>query len=78
MDKVADVEINPSSNHVDHENTVGKSDITANVSGHDLGSVASEVEDGVAAITFPQEYNLEVSASTPNDKPRPPGSCGWP
>jgi Cu/Ag efflux pump CusA len=60
LDQVAKLEIKPTPNHVDHENTYRKIDVTANVSGRDLGSVAGDVEHGVAAISFAQEYHPEV------------------
>ncbi len=60
LDQVAKLEIKPTPNHVDHENTYRKIDVTANVSGRDLGSVAGDVENGVAAISFAQEYHPEV------------------
>ena len=60
LDQVAELTISPTPNHVDHENTHRKIDITANVQGRDLGSVAREIEDGVNSISFAQEYHPEI------------------
>ncbi|MFC5994850.1 efflux RND transporter permease subunit [Pseudonocardia hispaniensis] len=60
LDQVAALEIVPTPNHVDHYNTYRKIDVTANVKGRDLGSVAREVADRVSTIQFAQEYHPEV------------------
>jgi CzcA family heavy metal efflux pump len=60
LDQVAAVEIKPTPNAVNHEDSYRKIDITANVSGRDLGSVARDVEAAVGAIPFAQEYRAEV------------------
>ena len=54
------LEIRPTPNACEHENTSRRIDVTANVKGRDLGSVAGDVEDGVAAIAFPQEYHPKI------------------
>jgi CzcA family heavy metal efflux pump len=60
LDQVAQLEIRPTPNAVRHENTFRRIDVTANVKGRDLGSVAGDVEDRVAAIAFPQEYHPKI------------------
>jgi CzcA family heavy metal efflux pump len=60
LDQVATVQVNPTPNHIDHENTARKIDVTANVKGRDLGSVAQDVEAALAGIPFNQEYHFEI------------------
>ena len=60
LDQVAQLAIVATPNHVDHENTYRRIDVTANVKGRDLGSVARDVEAAVAQIPFAQEYHPEV------------------
>jgi CzcA family heavy metal efflux pump len=60
LDQVATLEVKPTPNHVDHENTYRRIDVTANVKGRDLGSVARDVEAAVAGVQFPQEFRAEV------------------
>ena len=43
-----------------HESVDSYVDVTANVSGRDVGDVASEVDDAVAQIEFPLEHHAEV------------------
>lgn len=56
---VADVILVPMPNSIKRENASRRIDITANASGRDLGSVASEVEDKVRALTFGEGYYPE-------------------
>jgi Cu/Ag efflux pump CusA len=60
LDQVATVEVTATPNAVRHEDTYRRIDVTANVRGRDLGSVARDVETAVAGIPFPQEYHPEV------------------
>jgi Cu/Ag efflux pump CusA len=60
LDQVATVEVTATPNAVWHEDTYRRIDVTANVRGRDLGSVARDVETAVAGIPFPQEYHPEV------------------
>jgi CzcA family heavy metal efflux pump len=60
LDQVAKVEVKATPNAVRHEDTYRRIDVTANVKGRDLGSVARDVEAAVAAIEYPQEYHPEV------------------
>jgi CzcA family heavy metal efflux pump len=60
LDQVATVEVKATPNAVRHEDTYRRIDVTANVRGRDLGSVARDVETAVAGIAFPQEYHPEV------------------
>ena len=57
---VADVRIVPSPNVIEREGQSRKIDVSANVSGRDLGSVAEDVEEVLDKITFPLGYHAEV------------------
>lgn len=56
---VADVRIVSAPNEVRRENASRRLDVTCNVSGRDLGSVAREVEEKVRAVPFDREYHPE-------------------
>ncbi len=60
LDQVADLQIRPTPNHIDHENTFRKIDVTANVKGRDLGSVAADVDAALQNVKFDQEYTFNV------------------
>ncbi len=57
---VADVTIVPNPAVIRHESVDSYVDVSANVSGRDVGDVASEVDDAVAQIEFPLEHHAEV------------------
>lgn len=57
---VADVSINPSPNVVEREGQSRKIDVSANVRGRDLGSVAQDVETALKNVEFPLGYHAEV------------------
>lgn len=56
---VAEVAVVPAANEVKRENASRRLDVTCNVAGRDLGSVAREVEEKVKAIPFDREYHPE-------------------
>jgi CzcA family heavy metal efflux pump len=56
---VADVEIAPTPNEIKREGASRRIDVTCNVSGADLGSVAREIETRVKALSFAQGYHPE-------------------
>lgn len=56
---VADVAIMPTPNEIKRENASRRLDVTCNVQGRDLGSVAKEIEAQVKGITFDREYHPE-------------------
>src|SRR5262249_24872892 len=56
---VADVFIEPAPNEIKRESASRRLDVTCNVQGRDLGSVAREIEGRVRALEFPQEYHPE-------------------
>jgi CzcA family heavy metal efflux pump len=58
--EVADVRIVPSPNVVEREGQSRKIDVSANVKGRDLGSVAADVEKALRTVEFPLEYRAEV------------------
>jgi len=57
---VADVRIGAVPNVVEREGQSRKIDVSANVKGRDLGSVADDVEDTLQTIDFPLGYYAEV------------------
>jgi CzcA family heavy metal efflux pump len=56
---VADLEIAPTPNEIKRENASRRIDVTCNVAGSDLGSVAREIQKRVEALSFPQGYHPE-------------------
>ena len=56
---VAEVRVVPAPNEVRRENASRRLDVTCNVAGRDLGSVAREVEEKVRAVPFEREYHPE-------------------
>jgi len=57
---VASVKIVPAPNVIERESQSRKTDVSANVSGRDLGSVADDVEDAIQKIEFPLGYHAEL------------------
>ena len=57
---VASVKIVPAPNVIEREGQSRKTDVSANVSGRDLGSVAEEVEDAIHKVEFPLGYHAEL------------------
>ncbi len=57
---VADVRIGAVPNVIEREGQSRKIDVSANVKGRDLGSVADDVEDTLEAIDFPLGYHYEI------------------
>ena len=60
LSDVADVRIAPTPNTIERENLSRRLEISANVSGRDLGSVARDLEDGLEDISFPLGYRAEL------------------
>ena len=56
---VADVAVAPTPNEIKRENASRRLDITCNVQGRDLGSVAQDVETRVRQVPFEREYHPE-------------------
>jgi Cu/Ag efflux pump CusA len=57
---VAETRIAPTPNEISHENGSRKIDISCNVRGRDLGSVAREIEQAVVALPFERGYHPEI------------------
>ncbi len=57
---VADIKLVPTPNKVKRENNSRRIDVEGNVRGHDLGSVAEEVEERINKMQFPIGYHAEV------------------
>ncbi len=60
LGEVADVFIAPTPNEIKREGGSRRIDVTCNVAGRDLGSVAREVEARVATLSFPPGTHAEV------------------
>jgi Cu/Ag efflux pump CusA len=60
LDRVADVTIEPTPAAIRHEDISRYLDVTAGVSGRDVGDVAADVQRRVDGLTFPMEYHAEV------------------
>ncbi|MGH2727085.1 MAG: efflux RND transporter permease subunit, partial [Actinomycetota bacterium] len=60
LDEVADVRLAPTPNQVHRQGLSRAIEVGANVEGHDLGSVVSEVKRGLAEIDFPLGYHAEM------------------
>ena len=58
--EVADIRIAPVPNVIEREGQSRKIDVSANVRGRDLGSVARDVEAALEGVAFPLEYHAEV------------------
>jgi CzcA family heavy metal efflux pump len=58
--EVADVRVAPTPNTIERENLSRRLEISANVSGRDLGSTVEELEDGLEEMAFPLGYRAEL------------------
>src|SRR4051794_32769354 len=57
---VATISIQPNPNAIDREGGSRKLDVETNAEGRDLGSVAKDLEAGLAQVDFPRGYHAEV------------------
>ncbi|MGH3136979.1 MAG: efflux RND transporter permease subunit [Gaiellaceae bacterium] len=60
LDEVADVRIQESPSSISRVNATRKIDVTTNVEGRDLGSVANDIEERLEEIALPLGFNAEV------------------
>jgi CzcA family heavy metal efflux pump len=60
LSDVADVRITPVPNVIEREGQSRKIDVSANVKGRDLGSVADDVEETLGKIEFPLGFHAEI------------------
>jgi len=58
--EVADIYVGPSPNVIQHENASRRIDVSCNVRGRDLGSVARDIEQRVRSAPVPRGYHAEV------------------
>lgn len=62
LDDVAQIDIVPVPNVIEHEELSRKIEVGANVDGsRDLGSVVDQVEDAIASIQWPTEFRAELT-----------------
>jgi CzcA family heavy metal efflux pump len=59
LSDVAEISLVPAANIINREGASRKIDVTCNVAGRDLGSVAREVQEKVKAMTFERGYHPE-------------------
>jgi len=59
LDEVAEIRIAPSPNVIQREGASRRIDVSCDVKGRDLGSVAREIEAKVKALSFDREYHPE-------------------
>ena len=59
LSDVAEIALVPAPNEIKREGASRKIDVTCNVQGRDLGSVAREIEKRVRALDFEREYHPE-------------------
>ena len=57
---VARVGVSPAPNVIERENDSRRIDVSAGVSGRDLGSVVADVRRALSKVTFPQGYHAEM------------------
>jgi CzcA family heavy metal efflux pump len=60
LDSIASVAIKPTPNTIERENLSRRLEVSANVSGRDLGSVAGDLQDRIEDINFPLGYRAEL------------------
>lgn len=61
LQDVADIEIVPTPNVIEHENLARKIDVGANIDdSRDLGSVVADLEAGLADVEWPLEFHAEL------------------
>jgi CzcA family heavy metal efflux pump len=60
LSEVAEIMIVPARNEITREGVSRKIDVTCNVAGRDLGSVARDIEERIAGLTFGSGYHAEV------------------
>lgn len=57
---VAEITIEPTPNEIKRDGGSRRIDVTCNVAGRDLGSVARDVERALGGVSFPREYHSEL------------------
>jgi CzcA family heavy metal efflux pump len=60
LSELAEVSLRPVDNTVERENQSRRLDVSANISGRDLGAVARDVQETVAGVDLPLGYSVEV------------------
>jgi len=60
LEEIAEVQVAPMPNIINHEGTYRRIDVGANVRGRDLGAVVQDVEARLQEIEFPLEYHPEL------------------
>ena len=71
---VAEVRNVPNDAVIRHESVTRYVELTADVSGRDVGDVNRDVDAVVAGLSFPLDHHAEVLAGTPTGRPIRPAS----
>ena len=69
LGSVAHVEVAPTPNEITRENGSRRIDVTSNVRGRDLGSVARDIRAQLDGLSFPPATTPRCSGSTPSARP---------
>jgi CzcA family heavy metal efflux pump len=68
LGQVADVRVTPTPIVIERDAVSRRLDVVAGVSGRGLGSVAGDIEDRLAGMSFPLEYHAEVLQETTGEE----------
>jgi CzcA family heavy metal efflux pump len=68
LGQVADVRVTPTPIVIERDAVSRRLDVVADVSGRSLGSVAGDIEDRLAGLSFPLEYHAEVLRETTGEE----------
>ena len=68
LGQVADVRVTPTPIVIERDAVSRRLDVVAGVDGRGLGSVANEIEDRLADMSFPLEYHAEVLQETTGEE----------
>jgi CzcA family heavy metal efflux pump len=68
LGQVADVRVTPTPIVIERDAVSRRLDVVADVSGRGLGSVANDIEDRLAGMSFPLEYHAEVLQETTGEE----------
>jgi Cu/Ag efflux pump CusA len=60
LHEVADIRIVPTATEIQRDAVARRIDVTANMRGRDIASVAADIESGIKSIDFPLEYRAEL------------------
>jgi Cu/Ag efflux pump CusA len=68
LGQVADIRVRPTPIVIERDAVSRRLDVVADVNGRGLGSVANDIEDRLAGVSFPLEYHAEVLQETTGEE----------